>query len=92
MHLSYYVLEHISTFQKLTINEVDSVSMEQVMKYLYTGEAKMLSSTVQNLLSAANLFQLQDLRDGCAHFMGRKLDLDNCVGVHFFAQVYYKKK
>ena len=63
--------------------------MEQVMHYLYTGEAKMLSTTVQNLLSAANLFQLQDLRDGCANFMARKLDVDNCIGVHFFAQVRY---
>ena len=57
------------------------------MNYLYTGEAKLLSDTVQNLLSAANLFQLRDLRDGCAHFMARKLDIDNCIGVHFFAQV-----
>ena len=65
--------------------------MEQVMDYLYTGKAKMLSTTVQNLLSAANLFQLQDLKDGCAHFMGKKLDLDNCVGVHFFAQVNCKR-
>ena len=63
--------------------------MEQVMHYLYTGKAKMSSTTVQNLLSSANLFQLQDLRDGCANFMARKLDVDNCIGVHFFAQVRF---
>ena len=74
-------------FQIVTINEVDNVSMEQIMNYLYSGEAKMFSHTVQNLLSAANLFQLQDLREGCANFMARKLEVENCIGVHFFAQV-----
>ena len=54
---------------------------------MYSGEARLQSDTVQNLLSAANLFQLKELRDGCAYFMGKKLDIENCIGIHFFAQV-----
>ena len=66
---------------------VDSVSMGTVIRYLYTGQAELQTNTVQNLLSAANLFQLKDLKDGCANYMAKKLDTDNCIGVHFFAQV-----
>ena len=74
--------------KSVTINGVDAVSMELVIKYLYSGEARLQADTVQNLLSAANLFQLRDLKDGCAVYMGKKLDVDNCIGIHFFAQAH----
>ena len=53
----------------------------------FSGQAQLQTSTVQNLLSAANLFQLRQLRDGCANYMAKKLDVENCIGIHFFAQV-----
>ncbi|ELU01037.1 hypothetical protein CAPTEDRAFT_167175 [Capitella teleta] len=74
--------------REVSISGVDATSMELVIKYMYSGEVKLQASTVQNLLSAANLFQLSDLKEGCAVFMGKKLDVDNCIGIHFFAQAH----
>ncbi len=73
---------------RVMINGVDASSMELVVKYLYTGQAQLNADTVQNLLSAANLFQLRRLRDGCAVYMTKKLDVENCLGIYFFAQAH----
>ena len=72
----------------VTINGVDAASMMHVLTYLYTGKVHLTAQTVQDILSTANLFQLTELRDGCAYFMESKLDEDNCIGVYFFAQAH----
>ena len=76
----------------VNITGIDSTSMGLVIRYLYTGRAELRTSTVQNLLSAANLFQLKELKDGCASFMAKKLDTENCIGIHFFAQAHECEK
>jgi kelch-like protein 6 len=76
------------TQQTVNINGVDSVSMGLVVSFLYTGQVELQTDTVQNLLSTANLFQLLELKKGCADFMANKLDVDNCIGIHFFAQAH----
>jgi len=73
----------------ITISGVDATSMKLVLDYVYTGRVELNSDTVQNLLSAANLFQLRGLRDGCAEYMEQKIEIDNCIGIHFFAQVCF---
>lgn len=72
----------------ITINGVDATSMQLVLNYLYTGKVELNSETVQSLLSAANLFQLRGLRNGCADYMQKKIEVDNCIGIHFFAQAH----
>ena len=72
----------------ITISGVEAKSMELVLKYLYTGQVELTSDIVQSLLSCANLFQLKDLKDGCADYMERKIEVDNCIGIHFFAQAH----
>lgn len=73
---------------RISINGVEPASMEQVMEYLYTGEAQLAPHTVQNIFSTANLFQLVSLRDGCAAYMSQHLDSDNCIGIYFFAKAH----
>ena len=75
----------------ITISGIDALSMEQVMSYLYSGKAEIKLDTVQNILSAANLFQLPNLRDGCARYMSRHLESDNCIGIYFFAKAHQCK-
>lgn len=71
----------------VTVSLVTASSMKLVLDYIYTGKVELTTDCVQSLLSAANLFQLKGLRDGCADFMEQKIEIDNCIGIHFFAQV-----
>ncbi|XP_060554452.1 kelch-like protein 12 [Ruditapes philippinarum] len=74
--------------EKITLKEIDSLTMELVLDYIYTGEVCMTEETVQDLLSAANRFQLLPLRAGCADFMRRHITVSNCIGVYFFAKAH----
>lgn len=74
--------------EKITLKDMDSSTMELVLDYIYTGQVFLSEDSVQNLLSAANLFQLLSLRTGCAEFMMNHINVSNCIGVYFFARAH----
>lgn len=74
--------------EKITLKEIDSLTMELVLDYIYTGEVYLTEETVQDLLSAANRFQLLPLRKGCADFMRKHITTLNCIGIYFFAKAH----
>lgn len=43
---------------------------------------------LKDLLSAANLLQLDYVRDACADFLKTQLDPSNCLGINKFADVH----
>ena len=73
---------------KIPIKEMEASTLRLVLDYVYTGKAELSVDNVQNVLSAANLFQMVYLRDGCASFMMNHISVDNCVGVYFFARAH----
>ena len=73
---------------KIPIKEMEASTLRLVLSYIYTGKVELSVDNVQNVLSAANLFQMIYLRDGCANFMMHHISVDNCVGVYFFARAH----
>ncbi|XP_014782728.1 kelch-like protein diablo [Octopus bimaculoides] len=71
--------------KKITLRSIDSQTAQLVLDYIYTGSVMLSKDTVQELLSAANIFQLVSLKTGCASFMKNHVDVSNCIGVYFFA-------
>ncbi|KAM6986974.1 kelch repeat and BTB domain-containing protein 7 [Aplochiton taeniatus] len=74
--------------EKVTIRGVDSESMSVIIDYCYTGKVTITESNVQRLYAAANMLQLDYIRQACSSFMARRLDLLNCVGILKFADTY----
>ncbi|XP_050389710.1 kelch-like protein 40a isoform X4 [Patella vulgata] len=74
--------------EKVTLNDMDAQTLSLVLDYIYTGQVMLTEETVQNLLSASNLFQLISLRDGCAQFMMNHVTVSNCIGIYFFAKAH----
>uniref|UniRef100_A0A2C9MAJ6 BTB domain-containing protein n=2 Tax=Biomphalaria glabrata TaxID=6526 RepID=A0A2C9MAJ6_BIOGL len=72
----------------ITLQDMEARTLELVLEYIYNGQVSLTEDTVQNLLSAANLFQLIPLRDGCAEFMMSHVTVSNCIGVFFFAKAH----
>ncbi|XP_069104186.1 kelch-like protein diablo [Argopecten irradians] len=73
---------------KVTLKELEALTMELVLDYVYTGAVMLSEDTVQHLLSASNRFQLLSLRSGCAEFMMNHITVSNCIGVYFFAKAH----
>lgn len=67
---------------------MDSLTLSLVLDYIYTGRVMLTEETVQNVLSAANLFQLISLREGCAEYMMNHVTVNNCIGIYFFARAH----
>lgn len=67
--------------QSVTIHDVDSDSMALIIDYCYTGRVTVCEASVQKLYVAANMLQLDYVRQACAAFMARRLDLYNCAGI-----------
>ncbi len=73
---------------RITILEVDAKSVQQVIEYAYTGCIEINKGNAQNLLAVASLFQIPPIHSACAKFMESQLDVSNCIGIHYFAQIH----
>jgi len=73
---------------KIPIKEMEASTLRLVLDYVYTGKVSLTVDNVQSVLSAANMFEMLTLRDGCASFMVHHVTVDNCVGVYFFARAH----
>lgn len=73
---------------RIELYDIDSKSMKDILEYAYTGKVKITRRNAQNLLGAASLFQILPVQRACAKFMETQLDIHNCVGINYFAEVH----
>lgn len=73
---------------RIDIFEIDSRSMKEILEYAYTGKMKITRTNAQNLLGAASLFQILPIQRACAKFMETQLDIHNCIGINYFAEIH----
>ena len=74
--------------KKLSNHKVDPVAVVQLILFMYTGTIEVREKNVQNLLPAANLLQLTEVRDACCDFLKDQLHPTNCLRIKEFADVH----
>lgn len=74
--------------ERIELHEVDPSSVQQVINYAYTGQLEITKLNAQNLLAVASLFQITPIHRACARYMETQLDVTNCVGIYYFAQIH----
>ncbi|XP_033843457.1 kelch-like protein 23 isoform X2 [Periophthalmus magnuspinnatus] len=62
--------------------------LADLVNYVYTAHVRITEDNVQSLLEAADLFQFISVKQACEEFLVRLLDVDNCLGMHAFAQLH----
>lgn len=67
---------------------VDCGVLAALLNYVYTAQVCITESNVQSLLEAADLLQFGSVKRACEEFLVRLLDVDNCLGMHAFAQLH----
>ncbi|XP_064639633.1 kelch-like protein 40a [Lineus longissimus] len=83
---SHDMLENVQN--KVKLKDIDSDTLDGILRYIYRGEIALTESSVQNILSAANIFQLEKLKAGCEAFMMKHINKTNCIEVYFFAKAH----
>lgn len=72
----------------IKLSGVDCGVLGALVNYVYTAQVCITESNVQSLLEAADLLQFLSVKQACEEFLIRLLDVDNCLGMHAFAQLH----
>uniref|UniRef100_A0A480TYM1 Kelch repeat and BTB domain-containing protein 6 n=1 Tax=Sus scrofa TaxID=9823 RepID=A0A480TYM1_PIG len=72
----------------VTMHDVDAESFEVLVDYCYTGRVSLSESNVERLYAASDMLQLEYVREACASFLARRLDLANCTAILKFADAF----
>ncbi|XP_069748660.1 kelch-like protein 24 isoform X1 [Narcine bancroftii] len=67
---------------------VSADTMDCVLDHMYGGRLSIHEDNVQDLLEAADLFQMLGLRNRCEKFLEEHLDPCNCLGILSFANSF----
>ncbi|XP_002740860.1 kelch-like protein 7 [Saccoglossus kowalevskii] len=70
---------------EVELKEVDLATMELLVEFAYTGDVDLTSENVQAIMSAANRFQITQVKNQCADFLRQELSPENCLGIRDFA-------
>lgn len=73
---------------RITLQGVDYQALQVLIEYVYTSIVEVTEDNVQVLLTAANLLQLNDVRDACCDYLQTQLDPSNCLGIRDFADLH----
>ncbi|XP_066497124.1 kelch-like protein 23 isoform X2 [Hoplias malabaricus] len=65
---------------------VDGDILSILVNYVYTSRVSITQANVQSLLEAADLLQFGSVKKACEEFLTRCLEVDNCLGMHSFAE------
>ena len=76
----------------VTMHDVDAESFEVLVDYCYTGRVSLSEANVQRLYAASDMLQLEYVREACASFLARRLDLANCTAIFKFADAFGHRK
>ncbi|KAG9329819.1 hypothetical protein JZ751_028928 [Albula glossodonta] len=68
---------------------MDGETLSALVDYVYTGHVSITQASVQNLLEAADLLQFGSVKLACEEFLVHFLDVDNCLGMHSFAELHH---
>lgn len=80
-----------STKNEVEIKNVKGDILKQLIDYCYTGFISINNLNAQSLIEAATEFQFNDIvKVGCEYLIAQ-LDVDNCIGIHIFAEYYNLK-
>lgn len=74
--------------QHVVIEGVDAQSLRTIVEYVYTSCLEITEDNVQQLLSAADLLQITDVRAACCDFLQTQLHPTNCLGIRAFADLH----
>ena len=58
--------------------------MQIIIKFAYTGSLSVTEDNVQELLIAADQFNIKDIVQTCCDFLGEQLCPENCIGIWQF--------
>ncbi|CAL4240635.1 unnamed protein product, partial [Meganyctiphanes norvegica] len=77
-----------SSQSRISLNNLDATSLEDIVNFLYTGQIYIDTEKVQKLIETANFLNVKFIVESGGDFLARGLDSTNCLGILQFADAY----
>lgn len=77
-----------SSQDEIELRDIEPQAMSSLINYAYTGEVLVTIDNVQDLLPAAGILQLKELKEACCAFLSDHMDTSNCLGIKQFADLH----
>lgn len=77
-----------SSQEEIELRDIEPQAMAALIEYFYTGEVMVTVDNVQDLLPAAGILQLKELKQACCSFLSDHMDVTNCLGIKQFADLH----
>ncbi|XP_035672770.1 kelch-like protein 12 isoform X2 [Branchiostoma floridae] len=72
----------------VVLQGLDAGMFEEILSYIYSGTLNVSLDKVQPLYQAADLLQLDYVRDTCSSYMATNVERSTCVDLYKFADVF----
>ncbi|XP_078703744.1 kelch repeat and BTB domain-containing protein 2-like isoform X1 [Branchiostoma floridae x Branchiostoma belcheri] len=72
----------------VVLQGLDADMFEEILSYIYSGTLHVSLDRVQPLYQAADLLQLDYVRDTCSSYMAMNVERSTCVDLYKFAEVF----
>ncbi|XP_023574540.1 kelch-like protein 38 isoform X2 [Octodon degus] len=76
-----------SSEAKVWLKGIAWVALEQVVAYVYTGEARIIAGNVLPLMEAASMLQYPRLFEACSSYLQSQMAPSNCLGMIRLSEV-----
>ena len=68
--------------------EISGAVMEDVLKFIYTGNVEVTQENSEDLIAVANYFLIPGLKTVAGRFLERQMSKSNCISTFYFAEIY----
>ncbi|KAG2469752.1 GAN protein, partial [Polypterus senegalus] len=86
--LNYNPPKEDGSVYKIELQGISVAVMNEILDYIFSGEIKLSEETIQDIVQAADLLLLTDLKTLCCEFLEGCIVAENCIGIRHFALHY----
>ncbi|GCB78761.1 kelch-like protein 40b [Scyliorhinus torazame] len=67
--------------REITLEDVEPEMVEVLLTYIYSSEVQLNDNNVQDIFTAANMFQIPSIFTVCISYLQKRLGLSNCLAI-----------
>ncbi|XP_078392744.1 kelch-like protein 40b [Cetorhinus maximus] len=67
--------------REIALEDVEPDMVEVLLRYIYTSEVQLSDNNVQDIFTAANMFQIPSIFTVCISYLQKRLGLSNCLAI-----------
>ncbi|TSK38445.1 Gigaxonin [Bagarius yarrelli] len=86
--LNYNPPKEDGSMYRIELQGISVPIMRQILDYIFSGEITLSEDTIQDVVQAADLLLLTDLKSLCCQFLESCITAENCIGIRVFSLHY----